>query len=69
MQIVPVIDPVKLRDYLLSRTHPVGRFKAASFLSLGYSADNWARLEADLRANTFPKTRLLTSQRPTGRST
>jgi hypothetical protein len=27
----------------------VGRFKAAFFESLGYSADAWQRLEADLR--------------------
>jgi Domain of unknown function (DUF6883) len=31
----------KLRDYLLSRLHPVGRFKAPFFASLGYGADNW----------------------------
>ena len=45
-----VIDPAKLRDYLLSTTHPVGRFKAALFLSLGYEPLAWQRLEADLRA-------------------
>lgn len=44
-----VIDPPKIRDYLLSTAHPVGRFKAAFFTSLGYSSDNWRRLEADLR--------------------
>ena len=26
-----VIDPAKVRDYLLSDVHPVGRFKAAFF--------------------------------------
>ena len=45
-----VIDPSKLRDYLLSSTHSVGRFKAPFFFSLGYSAAYWARLEADLRS-------------------
>jgi len=50
-----VIDPAKLRDYLLSRTHPVGRFKAAFFLSLGYSAENWARFETDLRSQHLPE--------------
>jgi len=45
-----VIEPVKLHGYLLSRTHPVGRFKAPFFESLGYSAEEWSRLEADLRA-------------------
>ena len=36
-------------NYLLSATHPVGCFKAAFFRRLGYSADGWGRLEADLR--------------------
>jgi len=44
-----VIDPAKLHGYLLSRNHPVGRFKAAFFLTLGYSLEGWRRLEADLR--------------------
>ena len=44
-----VIEPAKLRDYLLSREHPVGRFKAAFFGTLGYSLEGWRRLEADLR--------------------
>lgn len=43
------IDPEKLRGYLLSPTHPVGRFKARFFAALGYSADEWQTLEADLR--------------------
>ena len=43
-----MIEPAKLRDYLLSSTHPVGRFKAAFFQALGYSADDWQTLEADL---------------------
>ncbi|RKY18192.1 MAG: adhesin [Planctomycetota bacterium] len=45
-----VIDPAKVRDYLLSTTHPVGRFKAAFFQSLGYEADQWQQFAADLRA-------------------
>jgi hypothetical protein len=45
-----LIEPAKVRDYLLSREHPVGRFKAVFFESLGYSPDAWQRLEADLRA-------------------
>lgn len=44
-----VIDPAKLRDYLLSLSHPVGRYKAATFLSMGYSQAGWQLLEADLR--------------------
>ena len=42
------IDAEKLRGYLLSATHPVGRFKARFFAALGYSADDWQTLEADL---------------------
>ena len=44
-----IIDAEKLRDYLLSPAHPVGRFKAAFFRMLGYSHENWAQLESDLR--------------------
>jgi hypothetical protein len=43
------IDPQKLHGYLLSSTHPVGRFKARFFAALGYVADEWQTLEADLR--------------------
>jgi hypothetical protein len=44
-----VIESAKLHADLLSRNHPIGRFKAAFFLTLGYSLDNWQLLEADLR--------------------
>jgi hypothetical protein len=44
-----VIDPEKLRDYLLSPLHPVGRFKAVFFSSFGYTQENWRQFEADLR--------------------
>jgi hypothetical protein len=44
-----VIEVAKLRDYLLSFIHPVGRFKAAFFAALGYTENNWRQLEADLR--------------------
>lgn len=50
-----VIDPRKLHGYLLSRSHQVGRFKAAFFLALGYSPEDWRRLEADLRTQHLPK--------------
>jgi len=45
-----VIEPAKLHAYLLSRNHPIGRFKAAFFLALGYSSENWRQLEAALRS-------------------
>jgi hypothetical protein len=44
-----VIEPAKIRDYLLSTSHPVGRFKAPFFASLGYVSVNWRRLDEDLR--------------------
>lgn len=42
------IDPAKVRDYLLSAVHPVGRFKAVVFQALGYEAEAWERLRDDL---------------------
>ncbi len=44
-----VIEPAKLRDYLLSAAHPVGRFKAVFFSALGFSQENWTELETALR--------------------
>jgi hypothetical protein len=43
-----VVEPSKVRDYLLSSSHPVGRFKAVVFVSLGYTAERWEALAADL---------------------
>lgn len=43
------IDPAKLRDYLLSTEHPLGRFKARFFRALGFSAEHWQELESALR--------------------
>ena len=45
-----VVEPTKLHGYVLSTSHPVGRFKARFFERLGYSAEHWARFEADLRS-------------------
>lgn len=44
------IEPAKIRDYLLSSSHPKGHPKAEVFLGLGYTDDNWQRLAADLLA-------------------
>ena len=44
-----VIEPRKLRDYLLSPSHPVGRYKATFFIGLGYDQNDWAQLASDLR--------------------
>ena len=45
-----IIEESKLRDYLLSPEHPIGRHKARVFRRLGYSQTLWQKLEADLRA-------------------
>ena len=45
-----VVEPSKVRDYLLSPNHPVGRFKAVVFLVLGYTQENWEQLKDDLLA-------------------
>jgi hypothetical protein len=42
------IDSEKIRDYLLSMEHPIGRFKAVFFANLGYARQHWRRLEDDL---------------------
>ena len=39
-----VVDDAKVRDYLLSPTHPVGRFKSAFFFALGFSVERWPLL-------------------------
>jgi hypothetical protein len=44
-----IIDEAKLSEYLLSPSHPIGRFKAMFFATLGYTQENWQQLEADLR--------------------
>lgn len=44
-----VISESKLRDYLRSRDHPVGRFKAQFFARLGYLEENGKLLAADIR--------------------
>jgi hypothetical protein len=44
-----IVEPRKIRDYLLSSAHPLGRFKAAFFQALGYSGEDWGALATDLR--------------------
>ena len=43
-----VVEPSKVRDYLLSPIHPIGRFKAVVFLALGYTQTDWEILRDDL---------------------
>lgn len=44
-----IIDADKLRGYILSFSHPLGRFKAAFFQKLGYSIENCDLFERCLR--------------------
>lgn len=44
-----VVPETKIRDYLLSTTHPIGRFKSMVFHDLGYSSDSWHTLHNDLK--------------------
>jgi len=44
-----IIDANKLHGYVLSSVHPIGRFKAAFFQKLGYSAEDWESFERQLR--------------------
>lgn len=43
-----IIDPRKIRDYLLSSEHSVGRFKARVFARLGFSSETWQEFRAQL---------------------
>ena len=45
-----LVEDAKVRDYLVSNEHPVGRFKARVFAVAGYHRKNWQRLRDDLRA-------------------
>lgn len=44
-----VVEAAKIRDYLLSPTHPVGCIKAAFFRRLGYTRAEWRDLERAIR--------------------
>lgn len=44
-----LIEPAKLRDYLLSSEHPIGRAKAHFFRTLGFTQATWTQLEEALR--------------------
>lgn len=43
------IEAEKIHEYLLSSTHPAGRFKAAFFQDFGYSAGDWDEFKECLR--------------------
>lgn len=40
---------MKLKDYVLSNTHPIGRFKATLFQQMGYVPENWGQFAEDIR--------------------
>lgn len=44
-----VIEEAKVRDYLLSAEHPVGRAKARFFVHLGFERTNWRVLRDQLQ--------------------
>lgn len=50
-----IINPAKLRDYILSPTHPIGRFKAKLFQEAGYAQKSWQVLEKDIREQHLSK--------------
>jgi len=45
------VDPAKVRDYLLSPEHPIGRAKARFFTALGFRRAEWPALQAALLAH------------------
>jgi hypothetical protein len=49
-----IIPPDKLRDYLLSPTHPDGRAKAEYLGKIGYFHGPFLQLEADLLRSSGP---------------
>ena len=62
-----IVDRAKIRDYLLSAAHPVGRFKAAFFISLGYSVDRWEVLRDNILTVARAGTALTGQPSPYGR--
>jgi hypothetical protein len=41
-----IVDERKVREYLLSKSHPIGRFKAAFLARAGFDAANWVDLRS-----------------------
>ncbi len=46
-----VVEPAKVRDYLLSAEHPIGRAKARFFKMLGFARARWPELQQALLAH------------------
>jgi hypothetical protein len=54
-----IVDERKVREHLLSRSHPIGRFKAAALARAGFDEANWAEfisalLDLARRGETVP---------------
>lgn len=47
-----VVEAAKVRDYLLSSEHPIGRAKANFFQALGFTQGQWSDLREALRRLT-----------------
>jgi hypothetical protein len=45
-----VLRRSSIRDYLLSPVHPIGRYKALFYRTLGHDQTSWQQLETDLRS-------------------
>jgi len=45
-----IIESAKVRDYLLSSEHPIGRAKARFFRALGFTHGQWSQLHDALLA-------------------
>ena len=61
-----VVDRPKVAEYLLSESHPVGRFKSTFFVNLGYSKADWDILARDLRRHGVESEALATEVTPYG---
>lgn len=44
-----VVEAAKVRDYLLSLQHPIGRAKARFFHALGFTEADWPKLQEALQ--------------------
>ncbi len=43
-----VINPQKFTDYILSDSHPIGKYKAAYFKNIGYVKENYHLLMSEI---------------------
>jgi len=62
-----LVDERKLRGYLLSGSHPIGRFKAKFFRRLGYGSEDWQALRRALQRVAVEGEGELVQEGPFGR--